>query len=105
MGFIPKNEGFICDICQTDVPSASGTFRNHCPNCLISKHVDDATPGDRAATCGGLMPAMAAEGSDPDNLNLVHRCQKCGKTMRNRTASDDNKETIFHLMRNLTPDV
>lgn len=97
--FIPRNEGFVCEACGTPVPPAQGTFRNHCPNCLTSKHVDDAIPGDRAATCTGLMPAMAAEGSNPDNLDLVHRCQTCGKTMRNRTAPDDNQEAIFTLLK------
>jgi len=32
------------------------------------------------------------EGSDPDNLDLIHQCEHCGKISRNRMASDDNKE-------------
>ncbi|WDF05905.1 RNHCP domain-containing protein [Shouchella hunanensis] len=33
---------------------ANGSYRNHCPFCLYSKH-QDIIPGDRASTCGGLM--------------------------------------------------
>jgi predicted RNA-binding Zn-ribbon protein involved in translation (DUF1610 family) len=96
---IPRNDGFTCEACGFVVPPAQGTFRNHCPNCLTAKHVDDATPGDRTSTCHGLMPVISIEGTDPDKLDLVQRCQKCGKIMRNKTARDDNKEAIFKIMR------
>lgn len=44
------------------------------------------------------MPAVGVEGTDPDTLDVVHRCTTCGKTMRNKIASDDNKEAIFKLL-------
>src|SRR3989338_1531096 len=97
--FIPRNDGFRCDSCSVDVPPAKGTFRNHCPHCLTSKHVDKNTPGDRQSTCLGLMPAVAAEGTDPDTLDLTHVCQICGKHIRNRLAPDDDKSVIFALMK------
>lgn len=100
--FIPKNEGFICEACGQNVPPAKGTFRNHCPNCLTAKHVDKDTPGDRASTCTGLMPTIRIEGTDPDNLDLMQQCQACGHIQRNRTAADDNKETIFSLLKKQT---
>ncbi|MAF80606.1 RNHCP domain-containing protein [bacterium] len=96
---MPRNEGFVCDWCGFNAPPASGTFRNHCPACLASKHVDGPTPGDRSETCGGLMPALEVEGVDPDSLDLVHRCEKCGFTRRNKIASDDNREVIVALMK------
>jgi len=99
MGFIPRNEGFECEQCHSTVLLAKGTFRNHCPTCLTSKHVDDAIPGDRLATCQGLMPAIKVEGTDPDALDIIHACSLCQKTIRNRMASDDNKEKLFELMR------
>lgn len=86
---IPRNEAFTCDACQHIVPPARGTFRNHCPRCLTSKHVDGEVPGDRAATCQGLMPTIAIEGPTPDQLDLVQECIRCGHTKRNRTAPDD----------------
>jgi len=93
--FIPRNEGFICKQCNSSVPPASGTFRNHCPQCLASKHVDDTVPGDRQAVCGGLMPIIRYEGTDPAKLDLIHQCQTCGKLSRNRTAPDDNITNLF----------
>jgi hypothetical protein len=99
MGFIPRNEGFICAACGQNVPAAQGTCRNHCPECLTSKHVDDEIPGDRAATCGGLMPTIQVEGTDPNNLDLVQQCQRCHKTGRCRTAPDDSQSTIIAILK------
>lgn len=96
--FIPKNDGFVCDACGIVTPPAKGTFRNHCPVCLASKHVDQEIPGDRASTCQGLMPAVTIEGTDPDKLDIIHVCEKCGKRMPNRAAPDDDKSVIFALM-------
>lgn len=95
MGFIPRNDSFTCEQCGTEVPPAQGTFRNHCPQCLTSKHVDASIPGDRLSSCLGLMPTVGYGGTDPDKLDLVQKCERCGKEMRNRLAPDDNKEKIF----------
>jgi hypothetical protein len=101
--FIPKNDGFVCDACGTTTPPAKGTFRNHCPVCLASKHVDQEIPGDRLSTCLGLMPAVAIEGTDPDKLDIIHVCQKCGKRIANKIATDDDKTAIFALMKRQNP--
>jgi hypothetical protein len=93
--FIPRNDPFICEACGSAVPPASGTFRNHCRECLTSKHVDDVLPGDRAAACQGLMPTMGYEGTDPDKLDLVQECLTCGRRQRNKIARDDNKARLF----------
>lgn len=95
--FIPLNEGFTCEQCGKVVPPAKSTFRNHCPFCLTSKHVDESIPGDRQSPCGGLMPATSYEGTDPDKLDLVHKCEKCGKTIRNKLAPDDDKTIVFKI--------
>ncbi|MBI1833375.1 MAG: RNHCP domain-containing protein [Candidatus Andersenbacteria bacterium] len=95
--FIPRNEGFTCEICKKDVLPARSTSRNHCPYCLTSKHVDDKIPGDRASSCGGLMPAVGVEGVDPAKLDLVHECQRCGKIQRNKIAIDDNFDAILAI--------
>lgn len=98
--FIPRNDGFACEQCQIQVIPADGTFRNHCPVCLTSKHVDHHTPGDRLSPCAGLMPTIAVEGTDPDQLDLIQQCITCHKLQRNRMAGDDNKEAIFALLEN-----
>jgi hypothetical protein len=89
--FIARNEGFTCEACSFAVPPAAGTYRNHCPQCLTAKHVDDKIPGDRQSRCGGRMPTIAIEGSDIDTLDLVQRCDNCGIVRRNRIAGDDSR--------------
>ena len=50
-----ENTGFICQNCGKEVlPLTDGSYRNHCPFCLYSLHVD-IIPGDRASDCGGIM--------------------------------------------------
>ena len=41
------DEDYICDVCGDEVKALGYTARDHCPNCLASKHVD-INPGDRA---------------------------------------------------------
>lgn len=94
---IPRNEGFVCEACGEENPPAKSTSRNHCRVCLTSKHVDEYAPGDRLSTCGGLMPATGIEGSDPDKLVITHTCKKCGKTIHNKAAPDDDKDALFAL--------
>ena len=38
--FTMKDENFICEVCGSDVKKLGYTARDHCPNCLCSKHVD-----------------------------------------------------------------
>ena len=46
------------------------------------------------------MIATKVEGTDPNHLDIVHACEYCKKVMRNKAASDDNKEKLFELMEN-----
>ncbi|MCH8748367.1 RNHCP domain-containing protein [Patescibacteria group bacterium] len=94
---MPLNEGFICGQCQANVPPAKSTYRNHCPKCLTSKHVDQDLPGDRLATCLGFMPTIGYEGTDPDKLDLVQQCTQCHLTKRNRLAPDDDHNILWSL--------
>ena len=98
MGFTVINDGFACEACGLVNTPAKATCRNHCTQCLISKHVDNTIPGDRMSSCHGLMHAIAVEGSDPEKLDLIHECLSCGKKQRNKIASDDDRDVIFALM-------
>ena len=50
-----ENTGFACVHCTLPVPAnTDGHYRNHCPYCLWSLHVDDL-PGDRASECRAPM--------------------------------------------------
>jgi len=94
---------FECENCGNRVSEhAVGTeYRNHCPKCLYSRHLDEEVPGDRKAGCGGLMdPAgliFKQESDSPGELMIVHRCLKCGRVSKNRVAGDDQAESIIKV--------
>ena len=84
-----ENTGFVCDHCGADVkPLTNGSYRNHCPHCLYSLHVD-SMPGDRNSDCKGLMKPVGVQYHSKKGWQIVHRCQKCGIEKVNRTAPDD----------------
>lgn len=89
---------FECGRCGHVVPAdAPGTrHRNHCPQCLWSRHLDDS-PGDRAAYCGGEMEPVAVEVRRDGEWALVHRCHECGVLHTNRIAGDDNALVLVSL--------
>lgn len=90
---------FRCGNCRLDVSyRAPGTaHRNHCPNCLWSRHLDDDRPGDRAADCGSLMEPIAVTVRGDGEWVLVHRCGGCDELHLNRTAADDNPLMLLRL--------
>lgn len=100
MTFIARNDGFVCDHCGQHVPPATATFRNHCPHCLHSKHVDGDTPGDRASHCGGLMqPVYIEVGGKKTDFTITHQCTQCGHVRKNRQQPDDNVENILAIQQ------
>ena len=63
-------------------------YRNHCPACLWSRHLD-TRPGDRAEACGGLMQPVALDLRAAKGQVITHRCVRCGAMRKNRAAPDD----------------
>jgi hypothetical protein len=90
---------FRCRRCGLDVSEgAPGTaHRNHCPNCLWSRHVDADTPGDRESDCGALMEPIAITVRGDGEWVLVHRCSGCDELGLNRSAGDDNALLLLRL--------
>ena len=98
MGRKSENTGFVCEFCQTEVyPLVSGSYRNHCPRCLYSKHVDES-PGDRASECGGLMTPVGVRRKRGKGFQILHRCQECGLVRANRIAEDPNQPDDFSVI-------
>ena len=95
---IHGSDAFVCGRCGAGVlPPESGTRnRNHCPECLWSRHVDNRT-GDRLSVCGGLMEPIAVWARDGGEWALVHRCVKCGIVRVNRIAPDDSTLRLLGL--------
>jgi hypothetical protein len=92
-------EAFRCGNCRLDVSMrAQGTaHRNHCPNCLWSRHLDDNRPGDRDAECGSLMEPIAVAVRGDGEWVLIHRCRGCYELHLNRTAGDDNPLMLLRV--------
>ncbi|MFH0770211.1 MAG: RNHCP domain-containing protein [Candidatus Peregrinibacteria bacterium] len=89
--FIPRQESFTCSHCGFQVePIEHGSYRNHCPRCLYSKHVDELGPGDRQSSCGGLMEPKGIDSGGGKGWIIIHRCTKCKKIIRNKAAPDDD---------------
>lgn len=86
------NQPFMCAECGAEVlPLARGGYRNHCPHCLCSLHVD-VNPGDRANDCGGVMEPVGAELTGSKGWVILHRCRRCGEVRRNKAALDDPRQ-------------
>lgn len=96
---IKINEEFNCEYCRQFNRKADKTCRNHCFDCLYSKHVDDNFPGDRKSKCQGLMQPLAIDYKNKKGLQIVHECLLCLKRMLNKTLPDDNIETITKIMK------
>lgn len=93
------DEEFYCENCGYKVPKLDYSARDHCLNCLYSKHVD-INPGDREETCYGLLKPIDIEKIQKDKMKIIYKCQKCGKIKKNIVANDDNYDEILNIMKN-----
>jgi RNHCP domain-containing protein len=79
----------------------NGSYRNHCPLCLWSKHLD-VNPGDRASECMGMMRPDRMDHRSGKGLVIIHHCIRCGVVRANRLAQDtvqaDDIGAIGNLM-------
>ncbi len=85
-GFQRRVEDFVCEHCGREVQGDG--YTNHCPQCLWSKHVDDA-PGDRTALCGGMMEPIQTLKEGKRDM-IVQRCILCGHTKRQTLSPKDD---------------
>ena len=93
------DQAFKCVHCKQFIgaPIAGGRHRNHCPNCLWSRHVDASHPGDRASECHAAMEPIGRIVRRNGEQVLIHRCRGCGKHDPNRIAADDNPLLLMRL--------
>lgn len=97
INFIMKNDSFVCENCKKENNPLKTGCRNHCKYCLYSKHVDKEIPGDRASECKALMEPIELDQTGAKGYVIVHKCTKCGKEIRNKTAPDDSIDAIIAL--------
>lgn len=95
------NENFRCLNCGEENPKLPGSCRNHCKKCLYSRHLDQESPGDRLSDCHNLMKPIAIEKNSKKGWMIKHQCLKCGKTILNKSAEDDNFDEIIKLSKKI----
>lgn len=93
------DQAFKCGHCRQFIgaPVLGGRHRNHCPNCLYSRHVDGTRPGDRRSDCHALMMPVGIIARRNGEQAILHRCLGCGKEGPNRIAADDNPVSLLRL--------
>ena len=94
--FQKKIEDFICAHCGKNIKGNG--YTDHCPICLWSKHVD-INPGDRRASCQGLMKPIGVEIKNKKYI-IHYRCLKCGFQHQVKASSGDNLDKIIALTAN-----
>ncbi|MCI5734071.1 MAG: RNHCP domain-containing protein [Bacilli bacterium] len=97
--FKRNDDSFICDVCNANVPKLLYSSRDHCNNCLCSKHVD-INPGDRLSTCLGTLRPIGVEKTKKDMFKIIYKCDKCGEIKKNIQAMDDNMDEIIRVSTN-----
>ena len=102
-----QNCDFRCNHCGNFVSALSllcgVNNRNHCPNCLWSRHLDLAAAGDRLSACKAPMQPLGLTMKPGHNkyaraggeLMLIHACLDCGRISMNRIAADDDVDSLF----------
>lgn len=95
MTFIKKVEDFICEKCGEHTEGDG--YTNHCPKCLYSKHVDN-NPGDRQATCWGLMKPENIENNGGE-YSIVHKCTQCNHVKKNKVNKKDDFEAVLQISK------
>jgi Zn finger protein HypA/HybF involved in hydrogenase expression len=94
--FTKNKENFTCAHCGADV--LGNGYTNHCPKCLWSRHVDN-NPGDRQSNCGGMMRPISVESRGGEFI-ITHKCEKCGKVIKQKTSENDDMDTIISISSN-----
>jgi len=91
--FQRKKEDFTCDVCGFRVEGTE--YTDHCPKCLWSKHID-INPGDRLATCKGLMEPIGCSLKHGKKM-LHYQCRGCSHTHKVEASPEDNLEILVEL--------
>lgn len=95
-----ENQGFACANCGLNVEKlTNGSYRNHCPRCLYSLHVDNNI-GDRASNCCALMEPVGLTYKSNKGWQIIHQCTRCRQISRNRVAKDTTQaDSILAIAR------
>lgn len=93
-----ENTGFTCENCNEEIhPVNNGRYRNHCPFCLYSVHLDNI-PGDRTNSCRGLMKPLHLTYKSKKGWQIIHLCLKCGVKKACRIAEDTVQTDSYKML-------
>lgn len=93
-----ENTGFKCQNCKETVnPVTNGSYRNHCPFCLYSLHLD-INPGDRLSKCHGLMKPIGLTYSGKKGWQIMHLCLSCGAKKVCKVATDTDEPDSYEMI-------
>lgn len=95
MSFKRTKEDFVCGHCGAAI--VGDGYTDHCSVCLWSKHVD-IDPGDREATCGGMMEPFDIE-SKASDFRIISKCAICGFIRPSPMKTIDNVEAFTELAK------
>lgn len=96
-----ENTDFICFHCGKQVPPlTNGSYRNHCPFCLYSLHVDTSM-GDRESSCLGLMEPQQALFNSKKGHQIIHKCLRCGVQRVNKIAENTDTPDCLDVILTL----
>ena len=95
--FVKNDNQFICINCGKQVEKLKYTSRDHCNHCLYSLHVD-IFPGDRANECKGVLRPINVIVDSKKGKQIVYKCTKCGKEVKNIVATDDDEDEIYKVV-------
>ena len=93
-----ENTGFTCENCYVEVnPVTNGSYRNHCPFCLYSVHLD-ILPGDRKSPCKALMKPVQLTYKSKKGWQIIHVCLVCGIKKVCRVAMDTTQPDSHKML-------
>ncbi len=98
-----ENTGFVCLNCAKEITALkNGSYRNHCPICLYSLHVD-YKPGDRQNLCRALMKPVGLTFKSKKGWQIIHRCTSCRQESINKIAEDMVQPDDVYLLAQIEP--
>lgn len=89
---------FICLHCGLTVSAFApdGDERDHCPNCLTSRHVHDQHD-DGVSDCAARMTPLSVVVPSDGRWRLVHRCVGCDELSEGVVAGDDSPLLLMRI--------
>ncbi|MDX6743937.1 RNHCP domain-containing protein [Actinocorallia sp. A-T 12471] len=92
-----KVDTFDCARCGLTATTyaADGRRRNHCPSCLHSLHVQDASGG--VSACRSRMSPISIAVLRDGDWRIIHRCVRCDELTSSPVSPDDNQLILLRM--------